>query len=175
MANGQWLNDDARPLGAGSPPRALARDGQVRPSVARLARVERPRVRGAARGLHRGPDQGSSRRPPLGRAPQVVGPRSRSRAPRPPPAAGWAAALRGALLLLSLAAQARGPARGAGAHPRSYLRPPAAERAAAPGRRHGARPDARDRAALAHGRLARGAAQPFPAAGAQGVAAGAGG
>src|SRR2546430_3421712 len=55
----------ARVVGPRSPPRALARDGQVRPSAARLARVERPRVRGAARGLHRGPDQGSSK---IGRA-----------------------------------------------------------------------------------------------------------
>src|SRR5439155_1588345 len=116
----------------------------------------------------------AARRSPLGRVPQVVGPRGRSRAHRPPRAARRAAALCGALLLLSVALEARGAARGAGAHPRSHLRPHAAERAAAPGRRHGARPDAGDRAALAHGRLARGAAQPLPAAGAQGVAAGAG-
>src|SRR5207244_7018583 len=74
-----------------------------------------------------------------------------------------AAALRGALLPLSVVAPERGEARAAGPHPRSQLRAYGDARAPTARDRDRPRPDAGDRATLADRRLARGRAQPISA------------
>src|SRR5205823_13243486 len=114
--------NDPRIVGSGSPPRALALDGPLCAPAVRLAREHRSGVRGATRGADRRADPRDQGRTPAGRLSQVVG---AGRGPDEPGAAGAAArpaALRGALLLLSLVAQARRTARAPGAHPRPHVR-----------------------------------------------------
>src|SRR5207253_2816171 len=83
-----------------------------------------------------------------------------------------AAALRGALLPVSVVAPAGGEAGAGRPYPRSCLRPHGHAGATPARGGDGARPDAGDHPALAHRRVARGAAQPVPAPHPQGVAAG---
>src|SRR6266571_1653159 len=167
--------NDQSPARARSPPRALARDGPLRPSAVRLARERRPGVRGAARGVDRRHHARTRQRPAaLGGVSPLVGAGCGPDQVRPTGPPARAAALFRALFPLSVVAQARCQARAAGAHPRSHLRPHG-DAGAPPARGgDGARSHAGDHPALPHRRLARGAAQPLSAAHPQGVAAGAG-
>src|SRR6266496_1087897 len=170
---GTPLHDQSPPRPR-SPPRALALDGSLRAPAARLDGEHRSGVRGAARRLDRRLDArpgGRGKRAHLGRLSPLVGPGGRSHEARAAGTVARAAALRRPLCPVSLVAAARGAARPAGAHPRSQLRAHGDAGAAPSGDRHRARPDARHHPALAHRRLARRGAQPFPARHAQGAAA----
>src|SRR6266545_2344009 len=156
-----------------SPLGALALDGPLRSPAARLAGEQRSGVRGAARGVDRRSDARRGRRgwaPHLGRLSALVGPGGGSVHVRAPGPAARAAALRGALHPLPVVAAARRPARAARPHPRSQLRAHGHAGAAPARGGDGARLDARDRAALADRRLARGDPQPLSAAHPQGAA-----
>src|SRR5205823_562250 len=100
----------------GSAPRALAFHGPLRPPPPRLARVKRFRLPRPAGRSRRGPDSRLRRPPRLGRrqAQQsaqsvraLVDPAGRSVARRAAGPAARSAVVRGALLLLSVARQAR--------------------------------------------------------------------
>src|SRR6266550_1086796 len=91
----------------------------------------------------------------LGRLSAVVGPGRGSDEAGAAGSVARAAALRRPLRAVSLVAAPRGEARAAGAHPRPQLCAHGDARAAPPGDRHRARPDARHHPALAHRRLAR--------------------
>src|SRR5207244_11275505 len=112
-----------------SPARALGPEGPPRPPAVHLAGERRPRIRGATRGPYwrtdpRNEGRGGGGGAPVGRLSPLVGSGGGPDGARTARTLARAAALRGALFLLSLVAAPRREARPSGAHPRPRLRPP---------------------------------------------------